>query len=117
MAGSEGPLIWLTFPNQTALLSRALKTSFQEIHFQISSNKMHHFVILWITCCLVLHSLIIHIKEGTGTSDIDEWLTPAQGGEGGTGDDGHNDDENNAGNDDGLLHCGQLMDILFYNIS
>ena len=64
-----------------------------------------------------MHNLIICIEEGTGTSDIDEWLTPAQGGERGTGHDGHNDDGNNAGNDDGSLCHGQLMDILFYNIS
>ncbi|KAF8228636.1 hypothetical protein L208DRAFT_1052975, partial [Tricholoma matsutake] len=51
---------------QSEHVIRMLKNQFQslkEVCFQISLQKMHHFVILWITCCLILHNLIICIEE------------------------------------------------------
>ena len=43
---------------------------------------MHQYVILWITCCLILHNLIIHIEEQLGTFDILEWYDLDKDGEG-----------------------------------
>jgi hypothetical protein len=62
-----------------------LKNCFQslkELHFQILLQRMHQYVILWITCCLILHNLIIHIEEQLGTFDILEWYDPDKDGKG-----------------------------------
>ena len=54
----------------------------KELHFQISSQRIHRYIILWITCCLILHNLIICIEEQLGTFDILEWYDPDKDGEG-----------------------------------
>lgn len=40
---------------------------------------MHHFVILWIVCCIILHNLIIRFEESNGSYNINEWWTGAKG--------------------------------------
>ena len=49
--------------------------SLKELRFQISDQKKHTFIILWIVCCLILHNLIIRIEEADGgfEADIEEW--------------------------------------------
>jgi len=50
--------------------------SLKELCFWISLKKMHQFVILWITCCLILYNLVICIEEEAGTLDLYEWYQP-----------------------------------------
>jgi hypothetical protein len=92
-----------------------LKNRFQslkELRFQISSQKMHHFVILWITCCLILHNLIIRIEEEAGMFDMNEWYTPEEG-DGGV--DGDNEDNAEALPPDGQQLRERVMADLFSN--
>lgn len=57
-----------------------LKGCFQslfEICAQVSGQKQHLWVIMWIRCCLILHNLIIHV-ESVQVDTEDEWHSEIQ---------------------------------------
>ncbi|KIK18448.1 hypothetical protein PISMIDRAFT_84040, partial [Pisolithus microcarpus 441] len=40
--------------------------SLQEMHFQIQNQRDLNFVNMWMRCCLILHNMILEIKEDLG---------------------------------------------------
>ncbi|KIK23912.1 hypothetical protein PISMIDRAFT_99518, partial [Pisolithus microcarpus 441] len=40
--------------------------SLREMHFQIQNQRDLNFANMWIRCCLILHNLILKIKEDLG---------------------------------------------------
>jgi len=55
----------------------SLKGRFQSLHelcFQIQEQKELDFVNMWVCCCLILHNLIVEIKESLAiSSTVDEF--------------------------------------------
>jgi hypothetical protein len=45
---------------------------------------MYCYIILWVTCCIILHNLIIRLEESNEIFDPNEWYQPEE-----ESDDGH----------------------------
>ena len=73
--------------------------SLKEIRCQVLTTAKHDFIILWITCCLILHNLIIHIEEDHNTVDYFEWYEEGQ--EDCHGENIEDEDDVENGSDDG----------------